>query len=176
MRLTSRAGQRRGVVKSLKVRQAQNRCPSHRQVFFLLSAFSDRWSEATGIGEQIEAVRAAGAFARRNTAPHRLHSLASPIWALSRRGFAIMHGGLISGGIFSHFPDGFLEAMIYKGTMGTREQAMSDRQKAAPPERASLFPSPLTVLGTWEQKWPIPRQENPRACGSPLPPPAGGRD
>jgi hypothetical protein len=78
-----------------------------------------------------------------------------------------MQGGLIPDGLFSHFPDGFREAMIYKGTMGTREQAMSDRQKAAPLELASLFPSPLTVLGTWEQKLAIPMQENPRACGYP---------
>lgn len=86
-----------------------------------------------------------------------------------------MRRGLISGGFFSHFPDGFREAMIYKGTMGTWEQAMSDRQKAAPLEMASVFPSPPAVLGTWEQKWPIPMQENPRACGYPLPPPAGER-
>lgn len=66
--------------------------------------------------------------------------------------------------------------MIYKGTMGTWEQAMSVRQKAVLLERMNLFPSPLALLGTWEQKWPIPMQENPRACGSPLPPPAGERD
>lgn len=87
-----------------------------------------------------------------------------------------MRRGLISGGLFSHFPDGFREAMIYKGTMGTWEQAMSDRQKAAPLECASVFPSHPADLGTWEQKWPIPMQENPRACGYPLPPPAGERD
>lgn len=66
--------------------------------------------------------------------------------------------------------------MSYKGTMGTWEQAMSDRQKAAPLKCASLFPRHRTDLGTWEQKWPIPMQENPRACGYPLPPPAGERD
>lgn len=59
--------------------------------------------------------------------------------------------------------------------MGTWEQAMSDRQIAAPLEGALLFPSPLQVLGTGEQKWPIPMQENPRACGYPLPHPAGER-
>lgn len=65
--------------------------------------------------------------------------------------------------------------MIYKGTMGTWEQAMSNRQKAAPLECAILFPSHQADLGTWEQTWPIPMQENPRACGYPLPPPAGER-
>jgi hypothetical protein len=84
--------------------------------------------------------------------------------------------GLISGGLFPHFSDGFREAMIYKGTMGTWEQAMSGRQKTANPERESLFPSHRADLGTWEQKWPIPMQENPRACCYPLPPPAGERD
>lgn len=83
---------------------------------------------------------------------------------------------LISGGLFSDFSDGFREAMIYKGTMGTWEQALSDRRKAAPPELSSVFPSHRVDLGTWEQKWPIPMQENPRACGSPLPSPAGERD
>lgn len=87
-----------------------------------------------------------------------------------------MRRELISGGLFSHFPGGFREAMIYKGTMGTWEQAMSDTQKAAPLECASLFPSHRADLGTWEHKWPIPMQENPRACGHPLPPPAGERD
>lgn len=59
--------------------------------------------------------------------------------------------------------------------MGTWEQAISNRQKALCPEVASLFPSRLAGLGTWEQNWPIPMQENPRACGYPLPPPAGER-
>ena len=68
---------------------------------------------------------------------------------------------------FSHFPHSFRVAMGYKGTMGTWEQAMSDRPKAAPLELASLFPSHLAVLGTWEQKCPIPMHENRRACGSP---------
>lgn len=86
-----------------------------------------------------------------------------------------MRSGRIRGGLFSDFPNGFREAMIYKGTMGTWEQAMSDRQKAAPLELTRLFPSPLAILGTWEQKWRIPMQENPRACGFPLPPPAGER-
>lgn len=83
---------------------------------------------------------------------------------------------LISGGLFSYFLDGFRETMIYKGTMGTWEQSISNRQKALLSEAASLFPSPLAVLGTWEQKLAIPMQENPRACGSPLPSPAGERD
>jgi len=87
-----------------------------------------------------------------------------------------MRNGLVSGGLFSHFPDVFWEAMLYKGTMGTWEQAISNRQKAAPLELVSVFPSPLPVLGTWEQEWPIPMQENPRACGYPLPPPAGEGD
>lgn len=69
-----------------------------------------------------------------------------------------MRRGLISGGLFSHFPGGFREAMIYKGTMGTWEQVMSDTQKAAPLECASLFPSHRADLGTWEQKWSIPMQ------------------
>lgn len=63
--------------------------------------------------------------------------------------------------------------MFGKGTMGTWEQAMSNGQKAAPPDFASVFPSHRAELGTWEQKWPIPMQENPRACGHPLLPPAG---
>jgi hypothetical protein len=87
-----------------------------------------------------------------------------------------MRRELIASGLFSHFSDGFREAMIYKGTMGTWEQAISIRQKALLSEAASLFPSPLAVLGTWEQKLAIPMQENPRACGYPLPPPAGERD
>lgn len=47
----------------------------------------------------------------KRTAPF-LHGLASPIRALLRAGIAIMRGGLISGGLFSHFPDGFREAML----------------------------------------------------------------
>lgn len=125
---------------------------------------------------QREARWTAGAFARPNAAPPRLHGLASPIRALSRAGFAIMCRGLISGGLFSHFSDGFPQAIIYKGTMGPWEQTIPNRQKAAAPEGARLFPSYRADLGTWEQKWPIPMQENPRACGYPLPPPAGKRD
>ena len=64
---------------------------------------------------------------------------------------------------------------VYKGTMGTWEQALSDRQKALRLRGASLFPSLRADLGTWEQKRPIPMQEIPRACGSPVPPPAGER-
>lgn len=59
--------------------------------------------------------------------------------------------------------------------MGTGEHAMSDRQEAEPLEGARLFPSHRVNLGTWEQKWPIPMQENPRACGCPLPRPTGER-
>ena len=164
-----------GVVKSPEPHLAYDRRPSHRQVFFLLLRISGRLAGGSQTGGQREASRVAEAFARPNASPPRLHGLASPIRALSRTGFAIMRRGLISGGLFSHFPDGFREAMIYKGTMGTWEQAMSNRQKAAPLECASLFPSRWAALGTWEQKWPIPMQENPRACGSPLPPPAGER-
>lgn len=142
----------------------------------MFSAFSDGWAEAAGTGGQREASRTAGAFARPNAAPPRLHGLASPIRALSPTGFAIMRRGLISGRLFSHFSDGFREAVIYKGTMGTWEQGISNKQKALLSEAVSLFPSPLAVLGTWEQKLAIPMQENPRACGYPLPPPAGERD
>lgn len=126
-----------------------------------------------GADGQGEASRPAGAFAKPNAASPRFHGPASRFLALPVTRFFIMRRGRISGGLFSHFPDGFREGMFGKGTMGTWEQAMSDRQKAAPLERTSLFPSPLAVLGTWEQKWPIPMQENPRACGYPLPPPAG---
>ena len=65
--------------------------------------------------------------------------------------------------------------MNYKGTMGTWEQTISNRQKTLPLMAAFLFPSPQAVLGTWEQKWAIPMQENPRACGLPVPAPAGER-
>lgn len=129
-----------------------------------------------GSGWQEEVRRAAEALARPNAAQPHLHALASPIRALSRAGFAILRRGLIFGGIFSHFPDGYRDAMFSKGTMGTWEQAMSDRQKAAPLDWPRLFPSHRAALGTWEQKWPIPMQENPRACGRPMPPPAGERD
>lgn len=62
--------------------------------------------------------------------------------------------------------------MSYKGTMGTWEQSMSDRQNALTMEGARLFPRHRAALGTWEQKWAIPMQENPRAWGYPVPPPA----
>jgi len=50
---------------------------------------------------------------------------------------------------------------------------MSNRQKSLLLDGEILFPSHRAVLGTWEQKWPIPMQENARACGNPLPAPAG---
>ena len=77
------------------------------------------------------------------------------------------------GGIFFHFPDGFWEAMIYKGTMGRWEQTISNRQRALLSEGVSLFPRRLAGLGTGEQKMPIPTLEDPRSCGSTLLPPAG---
>ena len=153
-----------------------HRFPSHGETFFLLPMFSDSWAERVRTPAPWDVDRLAGTFACPNAAPPRLYRLTSPIRALARTGFAIMGRGLISGRLFCHFPDGFREVMIYKGTMGTWEQATSDRQNAAPLELVSVFPSPLPVLGTWEQKWPTPMQENPRACGYPLPPPAGERD
>ena len=137
--------------------------------FFLVLRISERLAQTGG---QRDASRAAGGFARPNAAPPRLHGLASTSRALSRAVFAIMRRGRIFGGLFSHLPNSFREALFYKGTMGTWEQAMSNRQKAEPLEGASLFPSHRAALGTREQKWPIPMQENPRACGIPVPPPA----
>lgn len=65
--------------------------------------------------------------------------------------------------------------MTYKGTMGTWEHTMSNRQKALRLESGSLFPSDLSGLGTWEHKWPILMPENPRACGLPIASPADER-
>lgn len=59
--------------------------------------------------------------------------------------------------------------MIYQGTMGTWEQAMSIRQKALALESKNLFPSRRAFLGTWEQTSPIFMEQNPRACGYPMP-------
>ena len=140
--------------------------------FFSAERLPDGWAGAAGMGRQREASRSAGAFARRRDAPPRVHGPASPIRALSRAGFAAMCLGRISGGLISQLTDGIREALFDKGTMGTWEQARSDRQKASPLRAASLFPSIRADSGTWEQKWPIPMQENPRACGSPVPPPA----
>ena len=148
-------------------------CPTIGRFYFRSSPISDGWPVAARTGEPGEASRSAGAFACSTAAPPRLHSLASPIRAHPLAGFAIMCRVRIFGGLFCEFTDGFREAMIYKGTMGTWEQAMSDRQKASPLEAASLFPSHRATLGTWEQKRPIPMQENPRACGHPVPRPAG---
>ena len=143
-------------------------CPSHRRVFFLFPAFSrggaDRWAEwgqlpSWGFRPP-----------KRCATSLRLPCQPDP-GAIACR--VCDHGpGLIFGGLISHFPNGIREAMIYKGTMGTWEQAMSNRQKAELLEGVSLFPSYRAALGTWEQKWPIPMQENPRACGDPVPPPA----
>lgn len=67
--------------------------------------------------------------------------------------------------------------MILKGTLGTWEQVISNRHRAVLLVGAILFPAGAAMLGTWEQKWPIPMQENPRACGIPLPlQPVGGID
>lgn len=114
-------------------------------------------------------------FRRPDGARPRLHRPRLPILMPSRGGFPIASIGGFSGRIFPHFPDGFPELMYYKGTMGTWEQTMSGRQKAAPLEGARLFPGHRAALGTWEQKWRIPMLENPRACGYPVPPPAGER-
>jgi len=173
---SSRAGQRRGGGQKSRAAPGVGPQPLSSAGFFLLIRISGWLAGGSQTGGQREASRVAGGFARPNAAPPCLHGLASPIRALSRAGFAIMRRGLISGGIFSRFPNGFQEAMFGKGTMGTWEQAMSNRQKAKPLELASLFPRRPADLGTWEQKWPIPMQENPRACGHPLPPPAGERD
>lgn len=72
-------------------------------------------------------------------------------------------------GIIFRFSNSSWEAMFFKGTMGTWEHIMSNRQKTSPLEGAILFPSDWAALGTWEQKSPIPMQENPRACGYPVP-------
>ena len=150
-------------------------CPSHWQVFFLFSAFPVGWAETALAGRQRDASRAAGGLARPNAAPPRLHCLASTIRALSRAGFENLRRGRIRAGLFSQFSDSSRSAMFVKGTMGTWEQAMSKRQRSARLDGANLFPDLRAAPGTWEQVWAIPMQENPRACGCPLPPPAGER-
>jgi hypothetical protein len=113
---------------------------------------------------------------RQRDCPLRLPpGLASPILGLSQGGFAIGCVALLSGRIFYHFPNGFRQAIIYKGTVGTWEHTMSNRQNALRWEIESVFPSRRVVWGTWEQKSPIPAKENPRACGYPVPRPAGER-
>jgi hypothetical protein len=108
----------------------------------------------------------------RTASPYGLGGL---IRAHLRTGFATTRTVRFSGRIFSYFRDCASGAMNCKGTVGTWEQSLSNRQNALPLRGASLFPRRRAVSGTWEQKWPIPMQENPRACGHPVPPPAGGR-
>lgn len=165
----------RGVVESPAPDLALDHSPSHRRIFSLASDYFGGWAEAAGIGRPGEASRSTGASARSSTPPPRSTGLACPIRAQSWAGFRITRRVRISGRLFSHFLDSFRQAVIYKGTMGTREQAISDRQKTAPLAGLCLFPSQRTISGTWEHVWPIPMQENPRACGHPVPPPAGER-
>ena len=143
--------------------------------FFLGEVVSERLGRDGGPRRAERGQPSCWAFARRKAAPPRVHGLASPIRALSQTGFAIMRRGRIFGGLISHLTEGFREAMFYKGTMGTWEQAISNKQKALPLRGARLFPSRWAALGTWEQKWQIPMQENPRACGHPMPASAGER-
>ena len=150
-------------------------CPTtapHTGRFF---SCSPRFPEAAQTGGQSGASGPAGGFARPNAAPPRLHCLASTIRALSRAGFENLRRGRIRAGLFSQFSDSSRSAMFVKGTMGTWEQAMSKRQRSARLDGANLFPDLRAAPGTWEQVWAIPMQENPRACGCPLPPPAGER-
>lgn len=164
-----------GVGKSSELHLAQNHSLSHRQILFSARLISGRQGRGGPDWLAQRSHPGGWVFVRPNAALPLLHRPASPIRALSRAGFAITGRGRISGGLFSRFPDSSREAMFCQGTMGTWEQAMSDRQKAAPLEGADLFPSSRAALGTWEQNWPIPMQENPRACGSPVPAPAGER-
>lgn len=164
-----------GVVKSPEPHLAYYRLLSHAQTFFWSSEYSNGWAKIAGTDRLIEASRATGDFDQPNATPSHFLRLASLIHGASRIWFAIRRRGRIISGLFFHFLCTFQKSMFYKGTMGTWEQSMSNRQKASPLEGANLFPSHRTVLGTWEQKWPIPKRENPRACGYPLPPPVGER-
>ena len=164
---------RRGVVESLQRQSALKPLPLSSTDFLSVAGVSERRGSEAGHGRADWGQPICRAFApgEVSAASHPRPRQLDP----GAIGGRVSH--LVPGADFRrikfHLANGFWQAMFCKGTLGTWEQAISDRQKASPLKVASLFPAHLATLGTWEQNWPIPMQENPRACGYPLPPPAG---
>jgi len=152
-----------------------DRCPPHRQIYFSLAAiFGQRPGEV--------ADRRAGRGQPSRWGFRQSNFVAAPLLLTSPPelgAFAVWfcdparEAG--KGPVFSHYASGIREAIFMAGTLGTWELGMSNRQNVGLSDEAIMFPSRQDALGTWEQKCPMPMAENPRACGSPLPPRSGDR-
>jgi hypothetical protein len=77
--------------------------------------------------------------------------------------------------IIFHFGRCYPGANELQGNNGNMGTSTSKQANAARPG-ADLFPRVRGRLGTWEQNAPFPNVKNPRACGIPLPSPAGERN